>query len=449
MRREIDRREFIAAAAAAGAGTALGGAEGGGGDSRIAGGSEKPAILGGKPVRSAGYGSWPVPTAADERGVLEALRSGRWYRSRSVEQFEETFARINGAKHCIAVSSGTAALCASLGALGVGPGDEVIVPPYTFLATVSAVLMHYALPIFVDVDRRTFLMDPDKLDAAITERTAAIIPVHIGGAPCDMKRILTVARNRNIPVIEDACQAHLAAVENRPVGTWGAAGCFSFQVSKNLPSGEGGAILTDDPQMADACYAFHNCGRKRPGGRSEYRLGRNSNFRMTEFQGALLLSQLEGVEARARTRSENAAYLDRLLRDIPGIVPAQACDGATRNAYHMYMFRYQSDAFDGLPRNKFVRALRAEGIPCSTGYERLNEAPFLRDALHSRHYVRIYGRETIDAWAERNRCPENDQLCNEAVLLMQNLLLGPRSDMEEIAAAVRKIRAHAAALAKV
>lgn len=444
MRREIDRREFVAAAAAAaaGAGATFSGTKG------VFGESEKPAILGGKPIRSGGHRSWPVPTAADERGVLDALRSGRWYRSRSVEEFEAAFARINGVRHCIAVSSGTAALCASLGALGIGPGDEVIVPPYTFLATVSVVLMHYALPVFVDVDRRTFLMDPDKIEAAVTERTAAIIPVHIGGAPCDLKRISAVAQKRNIPLIEDSCQAHLASVENRPVGTWGTAGCFSFQASKNLPSGEGGAIITDDPQMADSCYAFHNCGRKRLGGLGEYRLGRNSNFRLTEFQGALLLAQLDGLEARARTRTDNAAYLDRLLCEIPGIVPAQPCHGATRNAYHMYLFRYQSDAFDGLPRNKFVRALRAEGIPCSTGYEPLNKAPFLIDALQSRHYVRIYGREAIDSWAERNRCPENDQLCNEAVWLMHNLLLGPRSDMDEIAAAVRKIQAHAAELAK-
>lgn len=439
MRRTIDRREFIAAATAAGVGAAWSG---------TAGATEQPAALGGKPVRSAGYRSWPAPTAADENAVLDAVRTGRWYRGKSVEQFEDAFARINGAKHCIAVSSGTAALCASLGALGVGPGDEVIVPPYTFLATVSVVLMHYAMPVFVDVDRRTFLIDPDKLEAAITERTAAIVPVHIGGAPCDMRRLSAIAQKRNIPLIEDACQAHLASVENRPVGAWGAAGCFSFQVSKNLPSGEGGAILTNDPQMADACYAFHNCGRKRPGGRGDYRLGRNSNFRMTEFQGALLLAQLDGLEARAQTRSRNAEYLDGLLREIPGIVPAQPCDGATRNAYHMYMFRYRADEFGGLPRNKFVRALRAEGIPCSTGYERLNEAAFIRDALHSRHYLRIYGREAIESWAERNRCPENDRLCDEAVWLMQNLLLGPRSDMDEIAAAVRKIRAHAEALAK-
>lgn len=437
MLRGMDRRQFVAAAAATGLGAAW---------SATTVADDKPAILGGKPVRSAGYRSWPVPTPADERDVLDAVRTGRWYRGTSVEQFENAFARINGAKHCIAVSSGTAALCASLGALGVGPGDEVIVPPYTFLATVSVVLMHYAMPVFVDVDRRTFLMDPDKLEAAISERTAAIVPVHIGGAPCDMQRISAIAQKRNIPLIEDACQAHLASVDNRSVGTWGTAGCFSFQVSKNLPSGEGGAILTNDSQMADACYAFHNCGRKRPGGRGDYRLGRNSNFRMTEFQGALLLAQLEGIEARAQTRTRNAEYLDALLREIPGIVPAQPCNGATRNAYHMYMFRYRADEFGGLPRNKFVRALRAEGIPCSTGYERLNEAAFLRDALQSRHYVRIYGRGAIDSWAERNRCPENDQLCDEAVWLMQNMLLGPRTDMEEIAAAVRKIRAHAAAL---
>ena len=437
MPRGMDRRQFVAAAAATGFGAAW---------SATTAADDKPAILGGKPVRGGAHRAWPVPTAAEENAVLDAVRTGRWYRNRSVEQFEDAFAKLNGAKNCIAVSSGTAALSAALGAIGVGPGDEVIVPPYTFLATVSVVLMHYALPVFVDTDRETFLMDPGKLDAAITTRTAAIIPVHIGGAPCDMQRISSIADSRRVPVVEDACQAHLASIQNRKAGTWGVAGCFSFQVSKNLPAGEGGAIITDNAQMADDCYAFHNCGRKRPGGRSEYRLGRNSNYRMTEFQGALLLAQLEGLEARAQTRSSNAEYLDSLLRDIPGIVPARPCNGATRNAYHIYMFRYQAEEFAGLPRNKFIRALRAEGIPCSPGYERLNEASFIRDALHSRHYVSVYGRKTIDSWAERNRCPENDKLCDEAVWFMHNLLLGPRSEIDEIAAAVRKIRAHAAAL---
>ena len=220
-------------------------------------------------------------------------------------------------------------------------------------------------------------------------------------------------------------------------------------MSKNLCSGEGGAILTNDETMADKCFAYHSCGRKRSGASPafSYDGGRNTNVRMTELQGALLLSQMQGVEERAITRSDNAAYLSRMLREIPGIVPARIHEGCTRNAYHLYMFRYQPEEFSNLSRNAFVKALRAEGIPCSTGYAPLNKAKFMRDAIHSRAYERVYGKGAIEEWAERNACPENDRLCREAVWFMQNILLGPRSDMDEIAAAVRKIHAHSAELA--
>jgi dTDP-4-amino-4,6-dideoxygalactose transaminase len=442
MGRRVNRRQFMVATTSVGVGLALTGA---------GQGAAKPALLGGKPVRAGSYPSWPVVTSADEKSVLEIVRTGRWYRSQSVEQFENSFALMHGAKHCVAVSSGTSALYTSLGALGVGPGDEVIVPPYTFVATVNVAMLHYAMPVFVDSDRDTFQMDPAKLEAAITERTAAIIPVHIGGSAADLDSILAIAKKRGVPVIEDACQAVLGRWRDRGLGSWGTSGCFSFQVSKNICSGEGGAILTNDEAIANDCHAFHNCCRKRPGAgpNFNYRGGRCTNVRMTEFQGALLLTQMEGAEQRAKTRSENAAYLTTMLREVPGIAPARMYEGCTRNAYHIYMFRYQSEKFANLPRHKFLKALNAEGIPCSGGYSPLNKEGFIRDALNSRPYIKVYGKAAIQNWAGRNRCPENDKLCKEAVWFMQNMLLGPRSDMEEIVEAIRRIRAHAAELARV
>lgn len=440
MSREVNRRQFIAATTSAGVGLALTGAAA----------AEKPALLGGTPVRTKGYQSWPIVASADEQAVGDVVRSGGWYRGQAVQKFEETFAQVSGAKFCVATASGTTALATSLGALGVGPGDEVIVPPYTFMATISVVLLHYALPVFVDSDRETFMMDPAKLEAAITDRTAAIIPVHIGGSAADLDSILAIAKKRNLPVIEDACQAVLGQWRNRGLGSWGTSGCLSFQVSKNLCSGEGGAILTNDETMANNCFAFHTCCRRRDGANPSftYQLGRNTNSRLTELQGALLLSQMAGVEQRAQTRAENGRYLSSLLREIPGIIPARMYEGCTRNAYHLYMFRYQPEQFANLPRNKFVHALRAEGVPCATGYGPLNKDGFIRDALQTRPYQRVYGKAALDKWAERNACPENDKLCNEALWFMQNMLLGPRSQMDEIAAAIRKIHSHAAALAR-
>lgn len=437
----MKRRDFLAASGSVAAGMMF---------HRGAGAEEMPAQLGGEPACKATFPGWPQVSSADEDAVAEVARAGRWYRNRSVETFEEKYAELNQAKYCVATASGTTALFTSLGALGVGPGDEVIVPPYTFMATVTVVLLHHALPVFVDSDPETFLMDPDKLEDAITDRTAAIIPVHIGGAVADMDRILAIAGKHNLPVVGDACQAHLAQWRGRSAGSWGTSGCYSFQLSKNLSSGEGGAIITNDERMADDCFGFHNCCRRRKGASAgaAYRGGRNGNFRMTEFQGALLLSQMQGIVDRAETRSRNAAYLSSMLREIPGIMPARMYDGCTRNAYHLYMFRYDPDAFEGLSRNDFVRALRAEGVPCSTGYHPLNNEQFIRDALTSRAYRRVYGEETINQWPERNQCPQNDQLCEHAVWFMQNVLLASREDMEQIATAIAKLQRRAGDLAR-
>ncbi|NLH15263.1 MAG: DegT/DnrJ/EryC1/StrS family aminotransferase, partial [Phycisphaerae bacterium] len=405
------------------------------------------------PIRTAGFPSWPVIGQTEDKAWMEVLHSGKWFRGygQEVNRFEEAYAKLNGAKHCVATANGTSSLWAVLEGLGVGPRDEVILPPYTFIATLNVVLLQYALPIFVDSDPDSFQIDARKIEAAITERTRAIMPVHIGGSPADLDAILAIGAKHKIPVIEDACQAHLGQWRGRNLGSLGTAGCFSFQASKNLNAGEGGAILTDDAELAQKCYAFHNnCrGRNIAGYNFQYMGRRGANLRMTEFQAALLMSQMTRVEEQTRIRNENATYLTDQLKQIPGIKPAKLYDGCTRSAYHLYMFRYDGEAFGGgLTRSKFMRALEAEGIPCSSGYSPLNKEPYLKDQIVSGVYRKLFGDSVINAWQERTQCPANDKLCQDAIWFTQTMLLGPRLDMDHIVTAITKIHKHAAELAK-
>jgi dTDP-4-amino-4,6-dideoxygalactose transaminase len=437
MRNKVTRRGFVAAASAAGLSVA-------------AASDSKLAILGGEPVRRKPFPVWPRFGAPEEKALQEALRSGKWYRGKSATagpRFEKTYRELLGAKHCLATANGTAALLTSLNALEIGPGDEVLVPPYTFIATINVVLLQHALPVFVDTDIETFQVDATKIEAAITERTAAMIPVHLGGGTADMDAVLRLARKHKLPVIEDACQAHLAEWRGRRVGTFGDTGCFSFQASKNLNSGEGGAVLTDDDELAEKCYAFHNNSRggRIPGHDFSYR-GQGANLRMTEFQSSLLMAQMTRLEAQTKTREQNAAYLTGLLEEIPGIEVATTYGGCTRNAYHLYMCRYRKEAFAEAPRAAFLKAMKAEGIPCSGGYPPMNKLPFVTNVVHSKGYRAIYSGQVLKEWEERNQCPANDRLCGEAVWLTQNMLLGTRADMNQIAGAIRKIQAQAGAL---
>ena len=448
----VSRRGFIGAMVAAGG---FGGGVSGstvlrrGGQTSASGVSSTPALLGGIPVRRAPFSSWPIADAREENALLRVLRSGRWNRGDNVAAFESAYASLTGAKHCLATANGTSALITSLSALGIGPGDEVIVPPYTFVATINAVLLLRALPVFVDSDIDTFQIDARKVERAITGNTKAILPVHLGGAAADLDTILEVGRRRRITVVEDACQAHLAEWRGRKVGTYGKTGCFSFQASKNLNSGEGGAILTEDDELIEKCYRVHNNGRGRQNTGDDFSY-RNigANLRLTEFQAALLTAQMTRLEDQARTRDVNAAHLTKLLNQIPGITPARMYEGCTRNAYHLYMFRYDAARFAGLPRAAFLKALAAEGIPAQAGYTPLNKQPFLEDAFSAPGFQTIYSKARLDRWRAQNECPENDRLCTEAVWLVQTMLLGPRQDMEDIAEAVRKVQATASQLVK-
>ncbi|MGH9159275.1 MAG: DegT/DnrJ/EryC1/StrS family aminotransferase [Vicinamibacteraceae bacterium] len=442
MKVDVNRRTFMGAVAAGSAALFS--------RRTVSGDASTPAMLGGTPVRRDPFPAWPVTDERETRALERVLRSGHWFRGSGdeVSRFEAEYATLTGARHCLATANGTSALITALHAIGVGPGDEVIVPPYTFIATVNVVLLAHALPVFVDTDIETFQIDAAKIEAAITDRTRAIVPVHLGGASADLDTILAAARARDVPVVEDACQSHLAEWRGRKVGTYGRAGCFSFQASKNLNAGEGGAVLTDDSALIETCYAFHNNsrGRKTSGADFSYR-GAGANLRLTEFQAALLMAQMTRLQAQARTRDENGAYLTSLLREIPGIATARTYEGCTRNAYHLYMFRYDAAQFSGLPRAAFLEALEAEGIPASGGYSPLNKEPFLAATLTGRGYRAIYSATQLAELEARNQCPQNDRLCREAVWLTQNMLLGPRGDMDQIAEAIRKVQRHAARLA--
>lgn len=381
---------------------------------------------------------WPVWTTSDENGLVGVLNSAHWGRLSGdrVAKFEKVWAEKMQAKHCIATSSGTTALLTVLGALNVGPGDEVILPPYTFVATFNAITSSFALPVFVDSDLESFQIDAKKIAGAITNNTKLLLPVHIGGTPFDVDAVKAVSNEKKIPFIEDACQAHLASWRGRPVGNHGLAGCFSFQASKNLNSGEGGAILTNDEEFANLCYNYHTPGGPKPVPSQ----GRGSNFRMTEFQGSMLLTQFERVEQQSQQREQNARYLSQMLSKIPGISPAKLYEGCDRSAWHLYMFRFDKSKFGGVSKDVFLAALAKEKIAASGGYAQLNLAKHVVALANNPHYKRIYGADFMNKWVERNSCPVNDQLCSEAIWLTQTSLLVDRVEMERIAAAIEKVQ---------
>ncbi len=407
--------------------------------------SGKPAILGGSPAWSESrWPKWPrwVPET-DEPKVLDVLRSGVWSRAGVVTEFEKEWAGAIGTKRCLAVVNGTNALVVALSQMGVGAGDEVLVPPYTFISTVTAILSNNAVPVFVDIDPATYQMDPAKIEAKITPRTKVILPVHIMGLPVDMKRINAIAKKHKLLVLEDACQAHFAEIDGKRVGSFGDAGCFSFQNSKNLPIGEGGAIVSNNDQLIDKCFSYTNLGN--PYGTAIGSVGTGSfmqgtKLRFSEYQAAVGLAMLKRLDQETTIRNENAAYLSQLLKDIPGLVPQKTYPDATRSAFHLYAMRYNADAFRGLKRDDFLKSLRAEGVPCSSGYTRLNVQPFLAQTFGTQTYRKIYSKKELDiaTYNKNNHCPENDKLCSEAVWFTQNMLLAERSDMEFIAAAIKK-----------
>lgn len=437
----INRRDFLKASAIAGAGLTLAPSL-----TFAQRGNNKPVLLGGR-KQSYNFSGWPVYDRTEEEALLDVLKGKRWGRltGKTTEKFEEAYAKIHDAEHALALSSGTSALYTMLGVLDVGPGDEVVLPVYTFVASYNVVVLNYALPILVDTDIESFQVDINKMEKAITPNTKLLMPVHIGGSPADIDAVLALGKKYNLPIIEDACQAHLAEWRGKKVGSFGLGGAFSFQSSKNLNCGEGGAIISNSEEFIKKCYTFHNQGQGGTG--TSYGTGsgvRGTNMRMTEFQSALLLAQMTRLEKQSQIRSDNANYLTELFNEIPGITPAKLYEGTTKSAYHLYMFRFHSEHFAGMTRDQFIKALSAEGIPSSRGYGQMNSGDYVRGLAQNKQYLYVYGKKKMKKWLERNQCPQNDKLTKEqSVWFTQTMLLGDRTDMEKIADAVRRIQKHA------
>jgi len=389
------------------------------------------AINGGTPTRRRPWPRWPQWDSREEQRLLDTLHGDDWGGfTPVVAEFEQAFARHHGTAYGIAAVNGTQTLVAVLMAAGIGPGDEVIVPPYTFIATASAVRLVGATPVFADIEADTYNLDPIAAEAAITPRTRAIIPVHFAGQAADMDRLVPLARRHGLLLIEDAAHAHGAAWHGRMCGSLGDAGSFSFQSSKNMTAGEGGALTTSDRDLADAIRSRVNQGRAIHGAWYEHpNLG--TNMRLSAWQAAVLLAQLERLDDQTDRRMASARALNSLFAEVEGIQPMRWDPRADRHAFHLYMVRYDERAF-GVPRAVFQQALAAEGIPCSTGY------PFP-----------LYRQESLGpAFARAAPCPNAEQACREAIWLPQSLLLADPAEMEDVAAAVTRIRDHRHELAR-
>jgi dTDP-4-amino-4,6-dideoxygalactose transaminase len=403
------------------------------------------AIDGGTPVRTAPFPKWPRVDGRDEAALLEALRSGAWgsHAGSKVRQFEETFARYQDAQHGVCVTNGTAALEVALRAAAVGPLDEVIVPPYTFVASATAVLSIGAIPVFCDIREDTLLIDAEDAAKRVTPRTKAILAVHIAGQPADMDAVLDVARRHGVKVVEDAAQAHGAAWRGRKVGAIGDAGSFSFQSSKNLNAGEGGIVVTNDRALAERAWSLANVGRLPKGAWYQHEL-MGWNLRLTEFQGALLLSQFERLPEQCERREHNARYLDRELAQIDGIFPQARDERVTGHAHHLYCFRYDPAAWGGRDRAWFHGALRAEGIPVSAGYTtplyRMNA--IVNDRRQLAVLARLAGRVvTCAASPDELALPLTERICGaQGNWFGQTLLLADDAAMADVATAFAKLR---------
>ncbi|PWW28242.1 dTDP-4-amino-4,6-dideoxygalactose transaminase [Cytobacillus oceanisediminis] len=397
----------------------------------------KLAIDGGKPVRQKPYPIWPVSGEHEKNLLIEVLNSGKWGGSGGANVpdyvpklplFEKEFARFQSSSYGVSVMNGTLAITVALQAAGVKPYDEVIMPPYTFIATATAALLYGAIPVFVDVEEDTLLIDPEKVEEAITPKTKAIIAVHIGGTPANMDRLREISTKYNISLIEDAAQAVGSQWKGIAVGALGDLGTFSFQSSKNLTSGEGGMILSNKKHLADKAWSIANVGRVRDGAWYQHdSIG--WNIRMTELQAAVLLGQMSRLEEQLQLREKNASLLDQLMGETKGIHLFRKDPRATRNGYHLYMFYLDRELSKKVNKEDFVRKMAAEGIPSTSGYKALN----LYDSII----------QSIKDWTgekQQYHCPIAERMGNKQVIwITQTVLLGDEEGIYDAAKAVKKV----------
>jgi dTDP-4-amino-4,6-dideoxygalactose transaminase len=404
------------------------------------------ALLGGEKAKSKPFPIWPHYDEAEERALKQVLESRIWWRTPGTKtlEFEQAFAKFHGARHGIAVTNGTAALEVTMAALGIGAGDEVILPDFTFVATASAVLFANAFPVLVDVDPETYCINPDLVEEAITPRTKAVIAVHMGGHPADLDRLKTITDRKKLALIEDSSHAHASEWKGKRIGTFGVAGTFSFQSSKLMTAGEGGIIISNDEKFERQARSVHDCGRM-PGEWFYSHFIYGSNYRLSEWQGAVLQAQLGRLDEQTKVRHRNARLLDRLLGAIPGITPQKLDARCTRNSQYAHIFHVNKKEFAGIATDRFIAAMNAEGIANQASYPPLHQLHMFRNGEYRK---RLCGKQAKESHAFlKRRFPATQKAAWETVWIPQPALLGDEEDIHEIADALSKIQKHAKDLA--
>jgi len=383
----------------------------------------KLAIKGGTPIRTAPFPVWPIWGDEEIVNLTNVVKSGKWgsLSGERTGEFEKMFAEYQDAKHGILTNSGTTALRLALTAADIGPGDEVLVPAYTFIASASSIVEAGAIPIFVDLDPNTYNIDVDQAEQAVTDRTRGIMPVHFAGRPADLDAVQNLAKKHNLVVIEDAAQAWGSEWRGKRVGAVGDAGCFSFQSSKNINAGEGGIVVTNDDMIDKMARSHNNCGRSEDGLWYEH-FYFGGNTRITEFQSAVLIAQLGRYDEQKKIRQDNLNYLNEQLEKIDGIATMRQDERITSQSSHLFIFRYLKQEFAEKSKGSFINAMRAEGIATSPGYS----IPLYKQPVFVNKAFGPRGRKIdLPIDYEKMSCPETEKACyEEAVWFTQNVLLG-------------------------
>lgn len=399
------------------------------------------AIKGGTPAaKDLRIPPWPIVTDEDKQAVMKALEARQWCLGPVVREFAQAMAKYHDAKHCIAVANGTVALELPLKAVGVRPGDEVIVPAVTFIATASAVSEVGAVPIFADMDPETAQLSPAAVEAAITKRTAAVLGVHYGGYPFDLDAVGEICKKRGLKLVEDCAHAQGTEWRGRKVGAQGDAGGMSTQASKALASGEGGVMLTNSDKVYERALLIHNIGRV-PGKPGYEHHVLSSNYRLHEMQGALLLSAVKRLPAEVELRHRNGEWLAAELTKIGGVEPLKRDPRVTQRGHYFLIIRYDAQQFGGVHRDKFLAALRAEGVSGGTAYG----YPLYKNPCFQRKLV----REVL--WHARRRLPDYEKMhlpaaekfcAEQQITLGHPLLMADRSELQKVVDAIVKIKAN-------
>jgi dTDP-4-amino-4,6-dideoxygalactose transaminase len=412
----------------------------------------KLALNGAVAVRTKPYPGWPRGGDEEKQWLDKVLKSGRWFAGLQGDDPEalgtllaKRFADLHGARYALPVSNGSTAIEVALRALDIRPGQEVIVPPYTFISTVTSVLMVGAVPVFADIDPRSYCMDPDDVLGRIGPNTRAIMPVHLAGHMADMLRLKEVAQSKNLALIEDCAQAIDAGLNDQKAGTWGDLGTFSFQSNKTLTCGEGGLILTNDSMLAEKVIALRAFGRFRE--KEAVRssdltcLQISSNYRLSEFQSAVLLGQLERFSGDDARRQANAKRLTEGIRQIPGLNHVRIDGLPMKHGYYYYLLQYEPDAWANLDPARLCQALNAEGIPFVQGDRKPLYAHPVFEVENLRKYVCAevleHYRQAVDL--DNPRCPATEAACNRTLILRHQVLLGESGDMDDIIEALWKV----------